>query len=123
LPTPHLISVIDDDELFRVAADSLLRAHGYAVHVFASATEFLQSSQLDRTSCVITDVQMPGINGLQLQLLLRDQGCAVPIIFITAFPDEAVRARAIREGAVCFLTKPSDPSTLISFVEKALAAH
>jgi FixJ family two-component response regulator len=118
-----LISVIDDDEPFRVAMDSLLRARGYAVHTFASAAEFLRSPQLDEASCVITDVQMPGISGLELQILLRNQRRTVPIIFITAFPDESVRVRASRDGAVCFLVKPSDASTLIRCVEEALAAR
>jgi FixJ family two-component response regulator len=87
LRTPPLISVIDDDESFRVATDSLLRARGYAVHIFSSAAEFLRSPLLDETSCVITDVQMPEISGLQLQVLLREQGRTVPIILITAFPE------------------------------------
>ncbi len=123
MPTPALISVIDDDESFRVATDSLLRARGYVVHTFASAAEFLGSPLLDVISCVITDVQMPDISGLQLQVLLRDQGRTVPIIFITAFPEESVRVRAMREGAVCFLSKASKASALIRCVEEALAAR
>jgi FixJ family two-component response regulator len=116
-----LISVIDDDESFRVASDSLLRARGYAVHTFTSAKEFLRSPLLDETSCVITDVQMPEINGLQLQVLLRDQGRTIPMILITAFPDEAMRLRAIGDGAVCFLSKASKASALIKCVERALS--
>jgi FixJ family two-component response regulator len=123
LRTPPLISVIDDDGPFRVATDSLLRARGYTVHTFASAVQFLESPQLDKTSCVITDVQMPGIGGLELQALLRNQGHSVPIIFITAFPEESARVRALRDGAVCFLVKPSDAATLIRCVEEALAAR
>jgi FixJ family two-component response regulator len=123
LRTPPLISVIDDDESFRVATDSLLRARGYAVHTFASAAEFLRSPQLDETSCVITDVQMPEISGLQLQILLRDQGRTVPIIFVTAFPEEPARVRAMRDGAVCFLSKASKASALIKCVEKALSGR
>ena len=121
--TSPLISVIDDDGPFREAMDSLLRARGYAVHTFASAAEFLRSPQLHEASCVITDVQMPDIGGLELQTLLRSQGRTVPIIFITAFPEESVGARALRDGAVCFLVKPSDASTLIGCVEAALAAR
>jgi FixJ family two-component response regulator len=123
LPTPALISVIDDDESFRVATDSLLRARGYVVHTFASAAEFLGSPLLDAISCVVTDVQMPDISGLQLQILLRDQGRTVPIIFITAFPEESARVRAMREGAVCFLSKASKASALIRCIEAALAAR
>jgi FixJ family two-component response regulator len=123
LPKPALICVIDDDESFRVATDSLLRARGYVVHTFASAAEFLGSPLLDAISCVITDVQMPDISGLQLQILLRDQGRTVPIIFITAFPEESARVRAMREGAVGFLSKASKASALIRCVEEALAAR
>ena len=122
MPTPALISVIDDDESFRAATDSLLRAHGYVVQTFSSAAEFLGSPLLEAISCVITDVQMPDISGLQLQILLRDQGRTIPIIFITAFPEEPARVRAMREGAVCFLSKASNPSALIRCVEEALAA-
>jgi FixJ family two-component response regulator len=121
LRIPLLISLIDDDASFRLATDSLLRARGYTVRAFSSAAEFLQSPQLDETSCVITDVQMPGISGLELQTLLRNRGRTVPIIFITAFPDESARARALREGAVCYLSKASDASGLIKCIESALA--
>jgi FixJ family two-component response regulator len=123
LPTPALIAVIDDDESFRVATDSLLRARGYVVHTFAAAAEFLGSPLLDEIACVITDVQMPDVSGLELQIRLRDQGCTVPIIFITAFPEESVRMRAMREGAVCFLSKASKAFALIRCVEEALAAR
>jgi FixJ family two-component response regulator len=121
LRTPLSISIIDDDASFRAATDSLLRARGYTVHAFASAAEFLRSAQLNETSCVITDVKMPDISGLQLQALLRRQGHTIPIIFITAFPEESARVRALREGAVCFLSKASDASTLLMYVEKSLA--
>lgn len=115
------VSVIDDDASFRVATDSLLRARGYTVHTFDSAAAFLRSSVLDETSCVITDVKMPDISGLELQTILRSQGRSVPIIFITAFPEESARARALREGAIGFLSKASDVSSLLKYVETALA--
>jgi FixJ family two-component response regulator len=121
LRKPQSISVIDDDASFRVATDSLLRARGYTVHAFESAADFLRSPVLDETSCVITDVKMPDISGLELQTLLRNQGRTVPIIFITAFPEESARARALREGAVCFLSKASDASALLKYVQAALA--
>ena len=123
LRKPPSISVIDDDAPFRVATDSLLRARGYTVHAFESAAAFLHSPVLDDTSCVITDVKMPDITGLELQTLLRSQGRTVPIIFITAFPEESARARALREGAICFLSKASDASTLLKYVEAALAVR
>jgi FixJ family two-component response regulator len=121
LRRPPLISLIDDDASFRLATDSLLRVRGYTVCAFSSAAEFLRSPQLDETSCVITDVQMPGISGVELQTLLRNQGRTVPVIFVTAFPDESARARALRDGAVCYQSKASDAAALIRCVESALA--
>jgi FixJ family two-component response regulator len=120
LRKPRSISVIDDDAAFRVATDSLLRARGYTVHAFASAADFLRSRVLNDTSCVITDVKMPDISGLELQSILRGQGYTVPIIFVTAFPEESARVRALRDGAVCFLSKASDASALLKYVEAAL---
>jgi FixJ family two-component response regulator len=115
-----LISVIDDDASIRVAADSLLRARGYTVSTFASAAEFLRSQQIDETSCVITDVRMPDMSGVELQSVLRKQGRGTPFIFITAFPEESARLRALHDGAICFLSKPFDAPTLIRCVEAAL---
>jgi len=117
-----VISVIDDDASIRVASDSLLRARGYTVGTFASAAEFLRSPLIDETSCVITDVRMPGMSGVELQSVLRRQGRGMPFIFITAFPEESARLRALHDGAVCFLSKPFDAPTLIRCVEAALAA-
>jgi FixJ family two-component response regulator len=117
-----VISVIDDDASIRVAADSLLRARGYTVSTFASAAEFLKSRKLDETSCVITDVRMPDMSGVELQTVVRNQGRSTPFIFITAFPEESARLRALHDGAVCFLSKPFDAPTLIRCVEAALAA-
>jgi FixJ family two-component response regulator len=118
-----LIMVIDDDASFRTAVDSLLRARGYTVYPFASAAEFLRSPQFDETCCVIADVQMPAMSGIELQSFLRKQGRSVPFIFITAFPVEAVRARALSDGAVCFLAKPFDSTALIKCVETAVGTH
>lgn len=117
-----VISVIDDDASIRTATDSLLRARGYIVHTFASAMEFLRSPQLEATSCVITDVRMPGMSGVEMQAAVRNQGHRMPFIFITAFPEEQARIRALHDGAVCFLSKPFDAPTLIRYVEGALAA-
>jgi FixJ family two-component response regulator len=117
-----VISVVDDDASIRMAADSLLRARGYTVSTFASAAEFLRSRQLDETSCVITDVRMPDMSGVELQTVVRNQGRSTPFILITAFPEESARLRALHDGAVCFLSKPFDAPTLIRCVEAALAA-
>jgi len=123
LHTPALIAVIDDDASSRNATDNLLSAHGYTVYSFASAAEFIHSPQLDETSCVISDVQMPAMSGIELQALLRKQGHSLPFIFITAFPKETVRVRALSEGAIGFLVKPFGGPALIRCVEAALGAH
>jgi FixJ family two-component response regulator len=115
-----VISVIDDDASVRVATDNLLSSHGYLVHTFASAEEFLQSPQLHDCTCVITDVQMPGMSGLELLTYMRAQGYLAPMIFITAFPEESVRASALNAGAICFLAKPFPAPALIDCVESAL---
>jgi FixJ family two-component response regulator len=116
-----VISVIDDDASVRAAANNLLSSHGYVVHAFASAEEFLQSARLDDSSCVIADVQMPAMSGLDLLTHMRAQGYALPFIFITAFPEESVRARALKAGAICFLAKPFAGPALISCVEAAVS--
>ena len=120
MPRVPVISIIDDDASVRAAANRLVRSLGYIAHPFASAREFLESSQVDHTSCLIADVQMPGMNGLELQSQLRAQGRVLPIIFITAFPEDSVRKRALDAGAICFLTKPFDGPTLIKYLDKAL---
>ncbi|SIO47789.1 Response regulator receiver domain-containing protein [Bradyrhizobium erythrophlei] len=118
-----VISVIDDDASVRAATNNLLTSHGYMVHTFASAEEFLQSTHLNDTSCAIADVQMPAMSGLDLLILVRAQGYRAPFIFITAFPDESVRARALKAGAICFLGKPFAGPTLIKCLDTALEAH
>ena len=120
VPNQPVISVVDDHASVRVGTENLLNSLGYTVHTFASAEEFLRSAHFSDTSCVITDVQMPAMSGVELQALLLARGHHVPIIFITAFSDDAVRARALEAGAVCFLTKPLDRLTLIKCLETAL---
>jgi FixJ family two-component response regulator len=115
-----VMSIIDDDESVRVATKRFVRSLGFIGHDFASANEFLQSQRVGETSCVIADVQMPGISGLELQELLIAGGHRTPVILITAFPDERIRARALRAGAVCFLTKPCDGQTLLQCLDMAL---
>ncbi len=115
-----VISIIDDDASVRAATNRLVRSLGYIACTFASADEFLRSPHVDTTSCVIADIQMPGMSGVELQDLLRAQGRRLPIIFITAFPDENVRARALDAGAVCFLSKPFDGATLVKYLDVAL---
>src|SRR6202167_5656444 len=112
-----LVAIIDDDASVRATTDSLVRSLGYIVGTFASAEEFLRSDHLDDLSCVIADVQMPGMSGVELQSRLLTQGNHVPFIFVTAFPDERVRAQALRAGAICYLTKPFDGDSLIRGLE------
>jgi FixJ family two-component response regulator len=123
LPEPPVISIVDDDASVRLSTSSLVRSLGYAAYTFASAGEFLRSTRLNDTSCVIADVRMPAMSGVELQAFLLTQGNRVPFIFITAFPEETVRARAHKAGAVCFLTKPFDGPTLIKCLDTALAKH
>jgi FixJ family two-component response regulator len=118
-----LIAVVDDDASIRVATDSLLRSRGYSVCTFESAGDLLQSAELNQVACVITDVRMPVMGGIELQASLRAQGHTVPFVFITAFPEGAARTRAMNGGAACFLTKPFDGPTLIKFVEAALGSE
>jgi FixJ family two-component response regulator len=122
-PTPPVISIIDDDASVRVATENLLRSLGHIVHTFVSAEEFLRSTHLNDTSCVIADVRMPGMSGVDLQAKLVTQGYRVPFIFMTAFPEETIRARALKAGAICFLTKPFDRLTLIGCLDAALERH
>ena len=116
-----VISVVDDDASVRTATDNLLSSYGYRVHTFASAEEFLQSSCLNDSSCVIADVQMPAMSGLDLLMHMRAQGYNAPFIFITAFPDENVRTQALKAGAISFLAKPFAGSVLINCIEIALS--
>jgi len=115
-----LISIIDDDEAVRAATESLVRSLGFGASTFASAEEFLESTSVDETSCLITDVNMPGMNGIELQTYLLAQGHNLPIIFITAFPEERIRRRVHEAGAIAFLSKPFDGCTMLECIDKAL---
>jgi FixJ family two-component response regulator len=120
VPALPMISVIDDDASVCASTDNLLRSLGYSVFTFGSAEDFLRSNCVDDASCVIADVNMPVIDGVELLVRLRAQGKQVPFIFITAFPDQAVSRRASRAGAVCLLAKPFDQHDLIQSLEQAL---
>jgi FixJ family two-component response regulator len=116
-----LISIVDDDQVVRESIADLIEALGYAAITFASAEEFLESAQIDGTACLITDLQMPGVDGLELQRRLAATGYTTPIIFITAFPKERARDSALQAGAVAFLVKPFEEASLINSIEAALA--
>ena len=118
-----LLSVVDDDEMLRESLPELLREFGFAARAFSSGQEFLASDYVDQTRCLILDVAMPGMSGLDLQTELKRRGQAIPIIFITAQKDEDIRKQAIRQGAVGFLEKPFSDSALLDAVNAALAGE
>jgi FixJ family two-component response regulator len=120
---PSVISIIDDDASVRTATNNLLSSHGYLIQTFVSADDFLQSARLDSLSCVIADVQMPGMSGLDLLTHMRAKGYTVPFIFITAFPDESVKTRALEAGAIGLLAKPFAGPALIDCIQTALNPH
>ena len=117
-----MIAIVDDDDAVREAMKALVRSLGYHASTFASADEFLNSEQVHDTSCLITDVQMPGLSGIDLQDRLIARGHRIPIIFITGYPDENVRTRAMKAGAIAFLSKPNNHHHLLDHLEKALKA-
>jgi FixJ family two-component response regulator len=112
--------IVDDDGSMRRAARRLIKSSGFAVETFASAEDFLASGRLDATACLVLDVQMPGLNGLELQSRLISDGHQIPTIFITAFDDENVRAQALGAGAVGFLVKPFEEADLLNGINLAL---
>jgi FixJ family two-component response regulator len=118
----HVISIIDDDESVREATKSLVRSLGYKAAVFASAEEYLQSDRLDDSSCLITDLHMPGMSGADLQDRLIADGRQIPMIFMTAYYEEKVRDRVLDAGAYGFLRKPFNDESLIECLDKALTA-
>jgi FixJ family two-component response regulator len=120
LTKPPLISIVDDDGIVRQAIESLVTSLGFFARVFPSAEAFLQSPQVTETSCLISDVQMPNVSGVQLQDRLVDLGLSIPMIFITAYPDDAVRARVLDRGAIGFLLKPFNAQSLIECIDSAL---
>jgi FixJ family two-component response regulator len=115
-----MIAIVDDDVAVRKATEQLVRSFGYSASTFASADEFLKSDQVHDTSCLITDLQMPGLSGLDLQDRLVARGHRIPIIFITAYPEDSARARAMKAGAVGFLSKPFTDAQLLGCLEKCL---
>ena len=117
-----VIAIVDDNDPFRPATASFIRSLGYAVLQFASAEAFLKSNRLHDTDCLISDVQMPGMNGIELQDKLIAQGHHLPIIFVTAVPEMKARAQALTSGAIGFVAKPFSDEMLITCLNKALSA-
>jgi len=118
-----VIAIVDDDESFRRATTSFVRSLGYGTAVFESAEAFLKSDRVRDADCLITDIQMPGMTGVELQDRLIAAGHRLPVIFITAFPEVNTRAQAIAAGAIGFLTKPFDDQGLIACLNTALSRN
>ena len=114
-----LVSVVDDDQFCRESMCRLMRSLGYTADVFSSAAEFLASPRLAETACLVADVQMPAMTGLELHRRLIDMDHAIPTILVTAFPNDADRARALNDGVVCYLRKPVDDEHLTQCVREA----
>lgn len=120
MPAKSTISVVDDEASVREALKGLLKSVGYRAEVFASAEEFLGSGRLADTACLILDVRMPGMSGVELQERLRDSRSSVPIIFITAHGDQDARARALERGAIEFLQKPFSDDALLGAIARCV---
>jgi FixJ family two-component response regulator len=114
------VAVVEDDASIREATKHLLRLLGYATASFASAEDFLKSGRMGDTACLITDVHLPGMSGVELQSRLIVEGRRIPVIFVTAFPEEAIRARVLNDGAVAYLSKPLQEEDLITCLDQAL---
>ena len=115
-----MVAIVDDDDLVRTALQGLLKSDGLLAQAFASADEFLRSGHQHDTACLITDIRMPGMSGLELQAQLNADHCRIPTIFITAHGDAKMRMQAMRAGAVEFLAKPFDDEALLESVRAAL---
>jgi len=121
LSNTKIVSIVDDDDAVRTATQTFVRSLGYKAVAFASAEDFLKSPELTTTDSLIADIHMPGMSGIDLQRELIDRRPELPIIFITAFPEDRVRDQLMAAGAICMLSKPYDGETLIKCIEKALA--
>jgi FixJ family two-component response regulator len=120
MPKDNLISIVEDDQPFRESMRKLVSSLGYTVEAFPSAADFLASPLLTATACLVTDVQMPGMTGVELHRHLIDVGYAIPTILVTAYPDELVRRRVLKDGVVCYLSKPVDDDHLERCLRSAL---
>jgi FixJ family two-component response regulator len=115
-----MVAIVDDDDLMRSAVEGLLKSAGLPSRAFASAEEFLNSGQQRQVGCLVADIRMPGMTGLELQARLNAEHCRIPTIFITAHGDDKMRMQALRAGAVEFLAKPFDDEALLESVRAAL---
>jgi FixJ family two-component response regulator len=120
MPKASLVSVVEDDPYFRESMRRLMRSLGYNVEAFSSAADFLASPRLIETTCLIADVHMPAMTGVELYRHLIEAGYTIPTILVTAYPDDVDRARALNDGVVCYLRKPVDEQHLIRCLRAAL---
>jgi FixJ family two-component response regulator len=117
-----LVSIVEDDRFFRESMGRLMRSLGYSVEAFPSAADFLASPRVSATACLIADVHMPAMTGIELHKHLVDAGRAIPTILVTAYPNDVDRARALNDGVVCYLRKPIDEQHLIRCLRTALVS-
>jgi FixJ family two-component response regulator len=120
MPIASLVSVVEDDQFFRESMRRLMRSLGYSVEAFSSAADFLASHRLIETTCLIADIHMPAMTGIELHRHLIEAGYTIPTILVTAYPDEVDRARALNDGVVCYLRKPVDEQHLIQCLRAAI---
>jgi FixJ family two-component response regulator len=118
-----VVSVVDDDDSVRASIGALVRSLGYTAYAYASAEELLDSGEAAASDCLVADIQMPGMSGIELQRTLARQGHQVPIIFITAFPEDRIRSQVLAAGAVGLLSKPCDGDVLVNCIEAALSSR
>ena len=123
MPKRSLVSVVEDDQFFRESMKRLLRSLGYQVEAFASAADFLASPRLVETACLVADVNMPVMTGIELYRYLSDAGRAIPTILATAYPNDDERARALNDGVVCYLSKSADEQHLKRCLHAALTSR
>jgi len=121
LTTSPLIAIVDDDPGVRGSLNSLMRSAGLTPHCFSGGEALLGSGLEDRVACIVTDLHMPGMTGLELQAEIIRRGWRSPVIVMTAYPTDAARAQALGAGAAAFLTKPIDPDALVEAIERAVA--
>lgn len=118
-----IVSIVDDDESVRDSVSALVRSLGYTPYAYPSAEDFLSSAAVESADCLVADIQMPGMNGIELQQALVRKGSKLPIIFITAFPEDHIKQKVLAAGAVCLLRKPCDGDVLVSCIESALTSR
>jgi len=120
MPKASVVSLVEDDRFVRDSMRRLMRSLGYSVEAFASAADFLASSHLVKTACLIADIHMPGMSGVELHRHLIDAGYTIPTILVTAYPDDEIQARALKDGVICYLRKPVDEKHLMRCLRAAL---